>query len=300
VIGYDDYDPWGYPLALRTKPIPNAYLQGASKNKFTGKEYDDEIGLKWYHFDAGRKYMPDIARWAAPDPVLRDKLPNDLVKLQNGKLLSTSPYGYAFDHPLRYTDPDGKTPWDIVDWAMFAKSAYDFYKNPTWANAGWAVADLAGAALPIVPSTGIFRHGAKLITGTDAAMEIVKGAERLEDIGSAIRRIEGTSDLSEAALTGFRQIDSNIKDHLKALDLSGALKEWRGITIVDKSGNVRDHIQEVNNALRGLKSGVEKLKAALGSSGLSKVARERIESKISTTSILIDDIERFLSRQASQ
>jgi len=37
VIGYDDYDPWGYPLALRTKPIPNAYLQGASKNKFTGR-----------------------------------------------------------------------------------------------------------------------------------------------------------------------------------------------------------------------------------------------------------------------
>jgi len=38
VLGYDDHDPWGYPLALRTKAIPNAYLQGASKNKFTGHE----------------------------------------------------------------------------------------------------------------------------------------------------------------------------------------------------------------------------------------------------------------------
>jgi len=50
VIGFDDYDPWGYPLATRTKPIPNAYLQGASKNKFAGKEYDDEFGLNGYHF----------------------------------------------------------------------------------------------------------------------------------------------------------------------------------------------------------------------------------------------------------
>jgi hypothetical protein len=45
VIGYDDYDPWGYPLAQRTKAIPNAYLQGASKYKYTGKERDDEFGL---------------------------------------------------------------------------------------------------------------------------------------------------------------------------------------------------------------------------------------------------------------
>jgi hypothetical protein len=49
VIGYDDYDPWGYPLAQRTKPIPDAYLQRASKYKFTGKEYDDEFGVNWLH-----------------------------------------------------------------------------------------------------------------------------------------------------------------------------------------------------------------------------------------------------------
>jgi len=34
VIGFDDYDPWGYLLSTRAKAIPNAYLQGASKNKF--------------------------------------------------------------------------------------------------------------------------------------------------------------------------------------------------------------------------------------------------------------------------
>jgi len=42
VIGYDDYDPWGYPLATRTKVIPTPYLQGRSKNKFTEKETTEQ------------------------------------------------------------------------------------------------------------------------------------------------------------------------------------------------------------------------------------------------------------------
>jgi len=61
VIGYDDYDPWGYPLAQRTKAIPNAYLQGASKNKFTGNQWDDDYGLNLYHLGA-RDYDPLIGR----------------------------------------------------------------------------------------------------------------------------------------------------------------------------------------------------------------------------------------------
>jgi RHS repeat-associated protein len=92
VIGYDDYDPWGYPLALRTKAIPNAYLQGASKNKFTGKEYDDEFGLNVYHFD-WRPYDPLIGRWWVHDPV------DDYY----------SPYVYVRNNPVRFFDADGKS-----------------------------------------------------------------------------------------------------------------------------------------------------------------------------------------------
>jgi RHS repeat-associated protein len=92
VIGYDDYDPWGYPLALRTKAIPNAYLQGASKIKFTGKEYDDEFGLNVYHFD-WRPYDPLIGRWWVHDPV------DDYY----------SPYVYVRNNPVRFFDADGKS-----------------------------------------------------------------------------------------------------------------------------------------------------------------------------------------------
>ena len=93
VIGYDDYDPWGYPLALRTKAIPNAYLQGASKNKFTGKESDDEYGLNLLH-TLFRPYDPETGRWIGVDP-LAQKYP------------SLSPYNYAANNPILFLDING-------------------------------------------------------------------------------------------------------------------------------------------------------------------------------------------------
>jgi RHS repeat-associated protein len=93
VIGYDDYDPWGYPLTQRTKLIPNAYLQGASKNKFTGKERDEEFGLNWDHF-GGRDYDWLIGRWPRVDPLWM-------------KHPEVSPYAYVLNNPMRLVDPDG-------------------------------------------------------------------------------------------------------------------------------------------------------------------------------------------------
>jgi len=94
VIGFDDYDPWGYPLVTRTKAIPNAYLQGASKSKFTGHEYDDDLGLDWIHTDR-RPYIPAIGRWMVVEP-LWEKYP------------SYSPYIYTLNNPLKFIDKDGQ------------------------------------------------------------------------------------------------------------------------------------------------------------------------------------------------
>ena len=146
-----------------------------------------------------------------------------------------------------------------------------------------------------MPSSGLLRHGAKLLAGTDAALEIVKGADRLQDIGSAIKRIEGTADLSQTALAGFKNIDNSIGS-LKATDISGAFKEIKGIEIVSESGKVFNHIGEVDEALSGLKNGIKQLKNALGDKNLSKEARSRIQAKLATTSKLKDDVRKFLKK----
>lgn len=134
---------------------------------------------------AGRYYMPEVARWATPDPALQQMYPPQLLKIHNGMLLSTSPYAYTFNNPLRYTDPNGKTPWDVLDIAAAGLSLKDFIQNPTWGNAGWLAADVVGL-LPLVPSTGLFRHGAQLLSKADLIKfnaKAGKAAEQLVETG---------------------------------------------------------------------------------------------------------------------
>ncbi len=94
LIQADDYYPFGLKM-----PDYSYIAGGAEENKFTynGKELEDEFGLDWYHYGA-RFYDPVVGRWWVIDP----------------KDVERSPYNYSFNNPLRYIDPDGAAPWDIV------------------------------------------------------------------------------------------------------------------------------------------------------------------------------------------
>lgn len=63
-----------------------------------GKEKQQETG--WSDF-GGRMYMPDIDRWFSPDPLSEE-------------FGDWSPYNYVFNNPVRYADPDGNAPIDVV------------------------------------------------------------------------------------------------------------------------------------------------------------------------------------------
>jgi RHS repeat-associated protein len=191
VIGYDDYDPWGYPLALRTKAIPNAYLQGASKNKFTGMEYDDDFG--WDVFWVRRRpYIPFIGRWAVPDP-------------SAAKSPDQSPYNYAFNNPSKYVDPNGEFPILIIGAALAGALIADaIFADPANApspqdvsqgnvqegksDAQFAVEQGIGAGL------GAF--GAKLLGRAVGAL----GRSLSEDAASAAAKLANAGDeVAEAA-----------------------------------------------------------------------------------------------------
>lgn len=86
VTAYDDYDPFGYTMDLRSSE-----LGSQERLKFTGKERDIETG---YDYFGARYYDARIGRWLQVDPLAE-------------KYAGWSPYNYVLNNPLKNTDADG-------------------------------------------------------------------------------------------------------------------------------------------------------------------------------------------------
>ncbi|WP_430906181.1 DUF6443 domain-containing protein [Maribacter sp. 2-571] len=104
-----------YPFGLEHKGYNNNVLSlgnpVAKKYMFGGKEYQDELDLKWYDISA-RNYDPALGRWMNIDPLAE-------------MMRRHSPYNYAFDNPVYFIDPDGMMPGppDIISKVSNTKRA---------------------------------------------------------------------------------------------------------------------------------------------------------------------------------
>jgi RHS repeat-associated protein len=92
IMGKDDY----YPFGLQ---MPGLSYNNGNENdrlKFSGKELDEEQGLKKYHF-GWRDYDPELGRWNVVDPARQ----------------YASPYVYGGNNPIIGYDEDGR--WFGID-----------------------------------------------------------------------------------------------------------------------------------------------------------------------------------------
>lgn len=85
--------------------------------KFSGKESLTRVGLDLYDFGA-RMYSPSAMRWMTMDPLCE-------------KFYDISPYVYCNGNPIRFVDPDGRTP-------IYAPVGYAIYEAAKWALLGIA------------------------------------------------------------------------------------------------------------------------------------------------------------------
>lgn len=158
---------------------------------------------------AGRYYTPEIARWATPDPALRDKLPNELVEIHNGMLLSTSPYAYTYDNPLKYTDPDGKIPTIAI--GALSGAALDLgLQVATNYVQGRSLTDISWKQVAI--SAGLGAAGAGLASKAGQLLKLASKADDVVNLADDATRgvtklADEVSGLADDATKGVTQVE---------------------------------------------------------------------------------------------
>ncbi|MDX2062247.1 MAG: RHS repeat-associated core domain-containing protein [Bacteroidia bacterium] len=83
-----------YPFGLEINSLAYTLSPGAPNDyKYNGKELQVDFGLPYYDYGA-RMYDPQLGRWHSVDPLAE-------------KYLSISPFAYALNNPVIFTDPTG-------------------------------------------------------------------------------------------------------------------------------------------------------------------------------------------------
>jgi RHS repeat-associated protein len=248
-----------YPFGLKHEGYNAMAGNPSYQYKYNGKELQ-ENGM--YDYGA-RFYMPDIGRWGVIDPLAE-------------KMRRHSPYNYAFNNPIFYTDPDGMKPlheWTIQDFINDSKTLSDIRTtvnssrregNTEYANVNMKITmkvlNLSGADL----SSTMFSKS----SGTVSIKEFQGlGYATYGVAGSIVSSIYINSFAIEyKVINNFDQIDKNdhvmmivdqITDSKASEDVAGRAVSGGRISIVEKGTIKSNNFNEVVKHELGHNLGLE-------------------------------------------
>ncbi|ULA65592.1 MAG: exported protein of unknown function [Nitrospira sp.] len=172
VVWKADYEPFG-ELAELVENVPN-------HQQFLAKTVDPETSL---HLLGARYYDGKMGRFLGVDPALLRGQPASAIQYPQRLSL----YSYAGNNPYRHVDPTGRYLETAFDLISFGLSLQSYNSDPSLLN-GLALAyDTFAVAAPFLPAgAGMIVHGAS-------------GLEKAVDVGGAVNRTDGASNIATAA-----------------------------------------------------------------------------------------------------
>ncbi|CAH0336531.1 hypothetical protein FVB9288_02237 [Flavobacterium sp. CECT 9288] len=197
-----------YPFGLKHSSYSVSVIvstNDALKYRYNSKEYQDELGLNLYAYGY-RHYDPAIGRWTTMDPLLNDlkfafddsKVDEDdedevyealVTKLETADGIyntnNLNPYGYGYNDPVSFDDPDGRCPWCIPILLVYLLTP-ETAVAPTgnWKNDGKAVGESKAMKGNILLSTAGAGLATKIASSSKSTPAKEKAVEKTTEKSS--------------------------------------------------------------------------------------------------------------------
>ena len=189
--------------------------------KFSGKELDEETGLYYY---GARYYDPRTAAWQSADV----EIERYLSGLSRGGVYNSANlnlYAYAYQNPVKYSDPNGKwveTAWDAFNVGLGVVSLVQNVREGNYGAAALdavgVVADSVAVVVPIVP--GGVGTVIKAARAADAGITAVKAIDKAADVARAADKAVDAARAADKAADATRAADKAV-DAARAADTAG-------------------------------------------------------------------------------